>query len=82
LGDFAHENGRGIGSLKMSLEIGLGKLSGLKKLKEVSVLGLGSIGVEEVQWMVANWPKLCIVDGTLENEATAWLEKNTDIACP
>jgi hypothetical protein len=54
----------GVKSPEMSLESGLGKLSGLKKLKELNVVGfLTRIGVEEVQWMVENWPKLRIIYG-------------------
>ncbi|KAF9353152.1 hypothetical protein BGX34_011776 [Mortierella sp. NVP85] len=62
LGD---ECGRsGVQSPEMSLESGLGKLCGLKKLKELNVAGfLTRIGVGEVQWMVENWPKLRIIYG-------------------
>jgi hypothetical protein len=77
----------GVQSPEMSLESGLGKLSGLKKLKELNVAGfLTSIGIEEVQWMVENWPKLRIIYGfdnrgfddidEIDEEAVAWLKEN------
>ncbi|KAK3811132.1 MAG: hypothetical protein J3Q66DRAFT_351105 [Benniella sp.] len=54
----------GVQSPEMSLESGLGKLSGLKQLKELNVAGfLSRIGVEEVQWMVENWPELRVIYG-------------------
>jgi len=69
-----------IWSLEMSLESGLGKLSGLKKLREVSVLRTETrIGLEEAQWMTANWPRLRAIYGVWDDEASAWLQENTAI---
>jgi hypothetical protein len=48
----------------MSLESGLEKLSGLKSLEELSVVGLATkIGDKEIQWMAENWPKLRVIYG-------------------
>ncbi|KAF9362536.1 hypothetical protein BGX34_005985, partial [Mortierella sp. NVP85] len=45
--------------LEMSLESGLHKLSGLKKLKELNIAAMEvRVGVKEVQWMVEHWPRL------------------------
>ena len=64
----------------MLLEGGLGKLSGLKRLREISELGPETgVGVKEVQWMVANWPRLGVVREFLDAEARTWLKENTDI---
>ncbi|KAK3811122.1 MAG: hypothetical protein J3Q66DRAFT_351084 [Benniella sp.] len=66
--------------IDMSLRSGLGKLSGLKKLREIGGLGWGrGVGVKEVQWMVANWPRLHLVLGLEDDEARAWLKENTDV---
>jgi len=52
------------GCLEMSLESGLEKLSGLKSLEELSVVGLATkIGDKEIQWMAENWPKLRVIYG-------------------
>lgn len=70
--------------LEMSLRSGLRLLEGLKELKALSVMRMTTvIGVEEVQWMVQNWPKLRRVDGlsfeeTGEEAALRWLKEN----CP
>jgi hypothetical protein len=69
--------------LEMSLESGLDKLSGLKSLKKLNVGRLETkIGINEVQWMVENWPELSIVGGLgvhrWDMEAVEWLRKN----CP
>ncbi|KAK3811047.1 MAG: hypothetical protein J3Q66DRAFT_404433 [Benniella sp.] len=72
--------------LEMSLESGLHKLSGLKRLKELCVKGLCTkIGLKEVQWMVKNWPRLRIINGLDgsgdEKEAVEWLlEYHPEIA--
>ncbi|KAK3811120.1 MAG: hypothetical protein J3Q66DRAFT_58918 [Benniella sp.] len=66
--------------MDMSLRSGLGKLSGLKKLRKIGECGPGrGVGIKEVQWMVANWPSLRVVRGLERDEVRAWLEKNTDI---
>ncbi|KAK3811084.1 MAG: hypothetical protein J3Q66DRAFT_443333 [Benniella sp.] len=55
--------------LEMSLESGLAKLSGLKKLRELDVTGMeAKIGSNELQWMVENWPSLHCVRGLGEDE--------------
>jgi len=62
----------------MSLSTGLSKLSGLKKLRDIGELGSErGVGDKEVQWMVANWPRLRVIRRLRGN---AWLEKITDIA--
>jgi len=68
--------------LEMSLDSGLHRLAGLKELKELSIERLKTrIGVQEVQWMVDQWPKLRTIFG-LESqrteeakEAMEWLRK-------
>ncbi|KAI8352285.1 hypothetical protein B0O80DRAFT_454169 [Mortierella sp. GBAus27b] len=67
--------------LEMSLESGLHKLSGLKKLKELSVENLTTrIGVMEVQWMTEHWPQLHAIHGLCEDgeqlEAVQWLREH------
>jgi hypothetical protein len=69
------------GYLDMRLGGGLHKLSGLRSLKELSVRGLvTNVGVKEVQWMVENWPRLCVISGLdgygHTKEAVEWLAKN------
>ncbi|KAG0270737.1 hypothetical protein BGZ95_001591, partial [Linnemannia exigua] len=50
--------------LELSLESGLDELAGLKELEEIVVYRMAHrIGVEEVQWMVENWPKLKKISG-------------------
>ncbi|KAF9976141.1 hypothetical protein BGZ65_007956 [Modicella reniformis] len=50
--------------LEMSLESGLYKLKGLKALKELNVWCMKTkIGLEEVQWMTENWPRLNAING-------------------
>ncbi|KAG0313492.1 hypothetical protein BGZ97_010110, partial [Linnemannia gamsii] len=50
--------------LELSLESGLDELSGLKELEELNVGQMGHrIGLAEVQWMVAQWPKLKSIVG-------------------
>ncbi|KAG0278491.1 hypothetical protein BGZ96_002361 [Linnemannia gamsii] len=75
--------GNHIDGLDMSLNSGLQMLEALKDLRVVSVMMiLTSIGVEEVCWMVCNWPKLEAVRGLkiyavdAEEEAYKWLAKN------
>ena len=59
------------------LESGLGKLSGFKKLREIDLSGVETrIDVKEVQWMVANWPRLRYVYGLWEADARSWLQEN------
>ncbi|KAK3811016.1 MAG: hypothetical protein J3Q66DRAFT_350789 [Benniella sp.] len=59
---------------------GLSKLSGLKKMKELSVIDLMTkIDVREVQWMTANWPRLRAVYGLhrrMGERAKRWLQVN------
>jgi len=68
--------------LEMSLESGLYKLTGLKKLKELNITAMElRVGVKEVQWMVEHWPRLQIIYGLAENnhageKAAEWLKKN------
>ncbi|KAK3811127.1 MAG: hypothetical protein J3Q66DRAFT_58950, partial [Benniella sp.] len=71
-------NVRQVGGMEVSLEGGLYKLSGLKRLGELNVTCLRTrIGVKEVQWMVKNWPRLRIIhglDGGDTQEALRWLQ--------
>jgi len=67
--------------LEMTLESGLHKLAGLKKLKELYIgITCAKIGIKEVQWMVKNWPRICVIDGLVgdgDNEKAAqWLSEN------
>ncbi|KAG0226280.1 hypothetical protein BGX31_007363, partial [Mortierella sp. GBA43] len=67
--------------LEMSLESGLHKLSGLKKLRKVSFSGMRTnIGVAEVQWMTEHWPGLRalygIGNGEDDKRAMEWLQKH------
>jgi len=67
--------------LKMSLESGLHRLSGLKMLKELDVSSMNTrIGVEEVQWMIEHWPRLQTIRGLDENDfekkVVGWLRAN------
>lgn len=64
--------------LEMSLESGLWKLEGLRSLQELDVARMRSrIGLKEVQWMVAHWPKLKAIRGledeNCEREAIDWI---------
>ncbi|KAK3810986.1 MAG: hypothetical protein J3Q66DRAFT_350711 [Benniella sp.] len=73
--------------LDMSLHSGLHKLAGLKELKELGIERLKTrIGVQEVQWMVDQWPKLRTILGlekqsTEEAEAVEWLQKHHPEIC-
>ncbi|KAK3810927.1 MAG: hypothetical protein J3Q66DRAFT_350546 [Benniella sp.] len=76
--DWAAGAGNQHDCLEMSLESGLYRLEGLKKLRELSVAGMRTrIGVKEVQWMVMHWPKLRAIYGLEEEgetkEAVEWL---------
>ncbi|KAK3829336.1 MAG: hypothetical protein J3Q66DRAFT_410841 [Benniella sp.] len=69
--------------LEMSLESGLRKLSGLKKLRELNVSYMKTkIDLEEVQWMAEHWPKLEVIYGLDEKggdeKAVTWLREH----CP
>ncbi|KAI8356028.1 hypothetical protein B0O80DRAFT_448546, partial [Mortierella sp. GBAus27b] len=56
-------------SLDMSLESGLGSLSGLKALRELNVSRMCMAGrPQDAQWMVENWPKLLTIYG-IDSEA-------------
>jgi hypothetical protein len=64
----------------MSLESGLHRLSGLKKLKGLDVSwAKARIGVQELQWMSENWPRLRVIGGLCgkeHKEAIEWLRGN------
>ncbi|KAK3811070.1 MAG: hypothetical protein J3Q66DRAFT_390957 [Benniella sp.] len=67
--------------LEMSLKSGLDKLSGLKLLKKLSFGNMSTnIGIQEVQWMVENWPKLRAINGLDRHrrdcEVAEWLQDN------
>ncbi|KAF9127193.1 hypothetical protein BGX30_014912 [Mortierella sp. GBA39] len=66
--------------LPLSLASGLDLMSDLKELRELNVEQMAHrIGLEEVQWMVANWPRLNRIIGlNVKNEsikAVEWLKK-------
>ncbi|KAG0246485.1 hypothetical protein B0O80DRAFT_499566 [Mortierella sp. GBAus27b] len=70
-----------VDGLAMSLESGLGRLSTLELLKELSVTGMTvKIGVKEVQWMTEHWPNLRLIYGLdrddAHKEAVEWLERH------
>ncbi|KAK3837794.1 MAG: hypothetical protein JOS17DRAFT_374842 [Linnemannia elongata] len=58
--------------LQFTIEEGLGRLEGLKRLEILDVEYLRHrIGVEEVQWMVKHWPMLKVIRGLIfEEDAT------------
>ncbi|KAG0243211.1 hypothetical protein B0O80DRAFT_448493 [Mortierella sp. GBAus27b] len=67
--------------LEMSLESGLGKLSGLKNLKTLNVTCLKrNTRIEDVQWMAENWPKLEMIYGLdqwdKDKIGVKWLEEH------
>ncbi|KAG0265322.1 hypothetical protein BG011_005022 [Mortierella polycephala] len=69
--------------LDMSLENGLGKLEGLKELKELNVSSMATrIGPKEVQWMTEHWPKLRAIYGLSKDDdsdgdkAVEWLQQH------
>ncbi|KAK3810901.1 MAG: hypothetical protein J3Q66DRAFT_350457 [Benniella sp.] len=68
--------------LEMSLESGLHKLSELRKLKELNVLGMKTkIGIKEIQWMTEHWPKLRVLRGLDESDddgkqVVQWLQEH------
>ncbi|KAF9348043.1 hypothetical protein BGX34_002703 [Mortierella sp. NVP85] len=66
--------------LEMSLESGMDRISGLKKLKELKVSHMKArIGEREARWMVEQWPKLSIIYGILEGrdkKAVKWLQQH------
>lgn len=56
--EFSSESGLGLLS-GLTLESGLALLSGLKELRVLDVRKTAhNIGVEELEWMHQNWPKL------------------------
>ncbi|KAG9064363.1 hypothetical protein KI688_003551 [Linnemannia hyalina] len=66
--------------LPLSLASGLDLMSNLKELRELNVEQMAHrIGLEEVQWMVANWPRLNRIIGlNVKDEsikAVEWLKK-------
>ncbi|KAK3811017.1 MAG: hypothetical protein J3Q66DRAFT_350790 [Benniella sp.] len=63
--------------LEMSLESGLDKLSGLKRLNELSVKRMATrIGVKEVQWIAEHWPRMRAFYGLYNKKAATWLREN------
>ncbi|KAF8979211.1 hypothetical protein CPC16_011837 [Podila verticillata] len=52
--------------LEMSLESGLSALEGLKKLRVLDVRRMAHrVGVQELDWMQENWPRLEAVRGLI-----------------
>ncbi|KAG0246480.1 hypothetical protein B0O80DRAFT_454130 [Mortierella sp. GBAus27b] len=67
--------------LEMSLDSGLDKLSGLKKLQVLNVSNLvAKIDVQEIQWMTEQWPRLHTVHGVtgrcFRKDGLEWMQKN------
>jgi len=68
--------------LEMSLESGLHKLSELRKLKELNVLGMKTkIGIKEIQWMTEHWPRLRVLRGLDESDESGkqvvqWIQEH------
>lgn len=69
--------------LEMTLESGLGALEGLKKLRVLDVRRMAHrVGVQELEWMQENWPRLEAVRGLIhryypyQTEVEEWLEKH------
>ncbi|KAG0087673.1 hypothetical protein BGZ92_007104 [Podila epicladia] len=60
--------------LAMSLELGLARLSGLKKLEVLKICGVTHFDTErkDVEWMVENWPRLRWIQGLAKDE-DKWL---------
>jgi len=68
------------GMLKMTLENGLHKLAGLRKMKELDMTDVSTmIGIKEVQWTADNWPRLRGIHGferDYHEEVVGWLSEN------
>ncbi|KAG0285603.1 hypothetical protein BGZ96_010170 [Linnemannia gamsii] len=67
--------------VRFTLEEGLDRLTGLKQLEVLDVEHLHhQIGVAELQWMVANWPRLRVIRGLIfeEDAHTAVVAKGED----
>ncbi|KAK3815469.1 MAG: hypothetical protein J3Q66DRAFT_344815, partial [Benniella sp.] len=69
--------------LEMSLESGLERLGGLKRLQALNVSLMATrIGQKEAQWMAEQWPKLCEIRGLDDKgdarKARQWFSRN----CP
>ncbi|KAF9905974.1 hypothetical protein EC991_001133 [Linnemannia zychae] len=64
-------------SLNLRLSCGLGALSSLKRLKVLNFVDVEQwLDKESVEWMIASWPKLDCVQGTL----TPSLDQNSALA--
>ncbi|KAF9205364.1 hypothetical protein BGZ49_004127 [Haplosporangium sp. Z 27] len=59
----AFDDGFGYISLKLQLSKGFRRLAGLKKLEHFEITPTLSIGQQELNWMIVNWPKLKQVSG-------------------
>ncbi|KAG0069661.1 hypothetical protein BGZ90_000134 [Linnemannia elongata] len=63
-----YENGYSHHGLDFTLDAGLAKLSGLKKLEELNLEGIYQrMGERDVEWMLENWPRLRVVEGELHH---------------
>ncbi|KAG0006203.1 hypothetical protein BGZ79_006897 [Entomortierella chlamydospora] len=63
--------------LDMCLESGLQKLEGLKDLRELSLAHMNTrIGLKEIQWMAAHWPKLRRIRGICGEEHECDIDKD------
>ena len=80
------------GCLRLSLESGLDLMKDLKQLRVLDVSGMAHrIGVQELEWMHVNWPRLKWIEGLLtspsgwadevfqtqrKQEVEAWLQEH------
>ncbi|KAF9549233.1 hypothetical protein EC957_004533 [Mortierella hygrophila] len=77
-----YENGNSHHGLDFTLDAGLAKLSGLKKLEELNLEGIYQrMGERDVEWMLENWPRLRVIEGELhhrreERVKLDWLMEN------
>lgn len=61
---------RSRGGLQLHLDSGLGRLAGLKNLFSVGFRGTAqNLRVEEIGWMLKNWPELEEVSGSLSGDS-------------
>ncbi|KAG0012192.1 hypothetical protein BGZ82_002696 [Podila clonocystis] len=65
-------------SLHLTLETGLDKMDGLKKLEELYIGNMDHrVGLQEAKWMVEQWPKLRKLSGlNASSEAFCWLRSS------
>ena len=76
-------NGEVTRELQFTVEEGLGRLEGLKRLKRLEILDVEylkhQIGIVEVQWMVKHWPMLNVIRGLIFEEDTEKGREGEDV---